>query len=56
MLYCYHIDFGYCGLPAKHTCISQGAHTLVLVDAIVALSVLTGVARAVIFIDLTVHP
>lgn len=40
----------------KHTCISWGAHAFVLVNAVLALAVLTGVARTVIFIDLTVHP
>lgn len=41
---------------AKHTCISRIAHTFVLVDAILALSILTGIASTVIFIVLTVHP
>lgn len=40
----------------KHTCISWGAHTLVLINAILALSILAGVASTVIFIDLTVQP
>lgn len=44
------------GVANKHTCISWGAHTFVLIDAILALSVLTGVAGTVIFIDFTVHP
>lgn len=39
-----------------NSCISRGAHTFVLVNSIVALSVLTGVAGTVVFIDLTVHP
>lgn len=39
-----------------YTCISWGAHTFVLVDAILALAILTGTARTVIFIDLTIHP
>lgn len=38
------------------TCVSWGAHTNVLIDAIMALSVLTGVAGTIIFIDFTVHP
>lgn len=37
------------------SCVSWGAHTLVLVNAILAVSVLTGVARTVILIDLTVQ-
>lgn len=41
---------------AKHTCISRIADTFVLVDAILALSILTGIAGTVIFIVLTVHP
>lgn len=41
---------------AELTCVSWGAHTLVLINAILALSVLTGVAGTVIFIELTVHP
>lgn len=43
----------YCIL-VKHTCVSWGAHAFVLVNAVVAFSVLTGVAGTVIFIDLTV--
>lgn len=39
-----------------YTCISWGAHTFVLVDAILALAILTGTASTVIFIDLTIHP
>lgn len=41
---------------AFNSCVSWGAHTFVLVDAIMALSVLTGITGTVIFIDLTVYP
>lgn len=41
---------------AKHTCISWKTNTLVLVNAILALAVLTEIAGTIIFIDLTVHP
>lgn len=37
------------------TCVSWGTHTLVLVDAILALSIFTGVACTVVFIDLAVY-
>lgn len=40
----------------KHTCISWRTHTFVLINAILALAVLTEIAGTVIFIDLTVHP
>lgn len=40
----------------KPTCISRAAQTFVLVDPILALSILTGVAGTVVFIDLTIHP
>lgn len=38
------------------TCISRAAQTFVLVDSVLALSILTGVAGTVVFIDLTIHP
>lgn len=40
----------------KPTCISRDAQTFVLVDPILALSILTWVAGTVIFIDLAIHP
>lgn len=53
ILYYHHVYFN--GVCRKHTCISWGAHTFVLINAIVTFSVFTGVAGTVIFIDLTVY-
>lgn len=38
------------------SCISRAAQTFVLVDSVLALSILTGVACTVVFIDLAIHP
>lgn len=41
---------------AKRTCISWRTYTFVLINAVLALAVLTEIAGTIIFINLTVHP
>lgn len=52
---CHQIDFSR-NVKEENTCVSWGAHTFVLINVIQALSVPTGVAGTIVFIDLTVCP